>query len=391
LANKPNDKKMKEQSYTINSQPGEIADSFIPGSGEPGSIRTDILELTLDELKSEMSALGEKPFRAGQIYKWLYKGAAHFEEMTDLSKTLIQKLNEHYTIGTLQQLKRLVSSDNHTIKYLYLLNDDNIIECVAMKYHHGVTLCLSTQVGCAMGCSFCASTTGGLIRSLTAGEMMDQVLSVNRDLAAHGKEQIGGLVLMGSGEPLDNYANTLKFIRQIHDPKGFNMGYRNITLSTCGLVPKMRALADEGLSINLAISLHAPNDAIRKNIMRIANAYSIEDVIDASRYYFEKTGRRITFEYALIKGINDQPEHAGELSTLLKGFPCHINLIPLNENEHSSQKRSNEDSIKRFAGILESAGMNVTRRREMGLDIQGACGQLKAAYLKKEKGGHKGD
>jgi 23S rRNA (adenine2503-C2)-methyltransferase len=388
------DKKSADKSYILYGQPGDKADCLNPNKPDtkmrPDNQKPDIFDLSLEELKNEITSLGEKPFRAEQIYKWLYKEAASFEEMTDLSRALIQKLDEHFAIGTLQQLKRLVSSDNCTIKYLYLLSDNNIIECVAMKYHHGVTLCLSTQVGCAMGCSFCASTTGGLIRSLTTGEMMAQVLSVNRDLASQGREQIGGLVLMGSGEPLDNYANTLKFIRQIHDPRGFNMGYRSITLSTCGLVPRMRALADEGININLAISLHAPNDAIRREIMKIANAYSIKDVIDASKYYFEKTGRRITFEYALIRGINDQPEHARELSALLKGFPCHINLIPLNENEHSSQKRSREDSIKRFESVLESAGMNATRRREMGLDIQGACGQLKAAYLKKEKGGQKG-
>jgi 23S rRNA (adenine2503-C2)-methyltransferase len=354
---------------------------------ESGMKKSDILDRSLDELKSEIVSLGEKSFRADQIYKWLYKGAASFEEMTDLPKNLIQKLNDHYSIGTMEQIQRLVSSVNHTIKYLYLMSDNNIIECVAMKYHHGITLCLSTQVGCAMGCSFCASTTEGLTRNLTSGEMMAQVLSVNRDLSSRGMGQISGLVLMGSGEPLDNYEQTLKFIRQIHDPKGLNMGYRNITLSTCGLVPRMYELADEGLSINLAISLHAPNDVIRREIMKIARVYSIKEVLDAASYYFEKTGRRVTFEYALIKGVNDQPDHARELVSLLKGkIPCHVNLIPLNENEHSSQRRSNEGTIDNFMSILEAAGMNVTRRREMGLDIQGACGQLKASYIQGERG-----
>lgn len=351
------------------------------------SNKSDILNMSLEELKDEVVSIGEKPFRAEQIYKWLYKGAASFEEMTDLSKPLIQKLSDHFIIGGLKEIERLVSSDNNTIKYLYLLADNNIVECVSMEYHHGITLCLSTQVGCKMGCSFCASTTGGLVRNLTAGEMMAQVLAVNRDLALLGKDRLGGLVLMGSGEPLDNYKNTLEFIRKVHDPKAFNMGYRNITLSTCGLVPKMRALAEEEISINLAISLHAPNDTIRREIMKIANAYSILDVVNASKYYFEKTGRRITFEYALIKGVNDKTEHARELCTLLKGFPCHINIIPLNEVEHSDQRRSTEESIYHFINILESTGINVTRRREMGLDIQGACGQLKATYLKGEKQG----
>ena len=375
------------KSYLLNSQPNPELHSDPKAKTDA---KSDILDLSFEELKAEMTSLGEKSFRADQIAKWLYKGAASFEEMTDLSKSLIQKLDRHYTIGTLRQLKRLVSSDNQTIKYLYLLSDDNIIECVVMKYYHGVTLCLSTQVGCAMGCSFCASTRGGRIRNLTAGEMTAQVLSVDRDLSGLGREQIGGLVLMGCGEPLDNYANTLKFIRQIHDPKGSHMGYRNITLSTCGLVPGMRALAEEGLSINLAVSLHAPNDAIRRKIMKIAHAYSIKEVVDAGRYYFEKTGRRVTFEYILIKGVNDRPEHARELSALLKGFPCHINLIPLNENGHSRQKRSSEESIRRFESELESAGKNVTRRREMGLDIQGACGQLKAAYSKNVQDGSRG-
>lgn len=345
--------------------------------------KSDILDRSLDELKTEIVSLGERSFRADQIYKWLYKGAASFAEMTDLPKHLMQKLDDHYSIGTMEQVQRLVSSDNHTIKYLYLMSDDNIIECVAMKYHHGTTLCLSTQVGCAMGCSFCASTTEGLTRNLTSGEMMAQVLSVNRDLSSRGMGQISGIVLMGSGEPLDNYKETLKFLRQIHDPKGLNMGYRNITLSTCGLVPRMYELADEGLSINLAVSLHAPNDAVRREIMKIARVYSIKEILDAAGYYFEKTGRRVTFEYALIKGVNDQPDHARELAALLKGkTPYHINLIPLNENKHSSQRRSNEEAIDNFMSILEAAGMNVTRRREMGLDIQGACGQLKASYIK---------
>jgi len=344
--------------------------------------KIDILDLSLDELKSDMVSLGEKPFRGEQIFKWLYRGTS-FGDMTNLPKSLREKLESYFVIGTLQPLKRLISSDKHTIKYLYLLADNNIIECVVMKYYHGNTICLSTQVGCAMGCSFCASTTGGLIRQLTTGEMMAQVLEVNRDITKLGWKHVSNIVLMGSGEPLDNYENTLKFLYQVHDPKGYNMGWRNITLSTCGLVPKMRLLADEGLNINLAVSLHASNNRIRKKIMKIANVYSIEEIIEASRYFYEKTGRRVTFEYVLIGNINDKPEHALELSTLLKGFPSHVNLIPLNENKNSNYKRSKDSTVHKFMSVLKSAGINVTIRREMGLDIQGACGQLKAAFLEK--------
>lgn len=349
--------------------------------------KRDILNLSPEELKEELTAMGEKPFHAGQIIRWMYKGTTSFQEMSDLSGSLQRKLDSRFFVGTLQQLKRLVSSDHQAIKYLYLLLDDNIIECVVLKYHHGVTLCLSTQVGCAMGCRFCASTRGGLVRNLTAGEMEAQVLSVQRDLTGHDSGNLGGLVLMGCGEPLNNYVNVLKFIRQIHDPGGFDMGYRNITLSTCGLVPQMRRLAEEGLSINLAVSLHAPNDVLRRKIMKVANAYTIQEVVDAGRYYYEKTGRRVTFEYTLIRGLNDRPEHARELAALLDGFPCHINLIPLNENGQDGLRRSSEGSVHRFEMELEHAGKNVTRRRELGLDIQGACGQLKAAYLERKQDG----
>ncbi len=348
--------------------------------------KPDLLDMTLEELEQVFVSMNEKPYRAKQLFKWLHKGTADFEQMTDLPQALKEKLKSGYKIGRLILLQRLASSDKRTVKYLYLLTDNNIIECVSMQYEYGMTLCLSTQVGCRMGCSFCASTTGGLARNLTAGEMLAQVLAVNSDLSEHNKPNINGLVLMGCGEPLDNYDNVVKFIKLVHDPLGLNIGYRNITLSTCGLVPKMYTLADEGLNINLAVSLHAPNDNIRRDIMKIAHAFGIEDVIKAARYYFDKTGRRVTFEYALISGINDRPEHAKELCRLLSGFPCHVNVIPLNEVKHLSRKRSSEDSIKAFIDILQSKGINVTRRREMGLDINGACGQLKAAYLEKERG-----
>jgi 23S rRNA (adenine2503-C2)-methyltransferase len=349
---------------------------------QPEKRRADLLNMSLEEIKSDLVSLGEEHYRGDQIYQWVYRDVA-FDEMTNLSKSLRQKLAQNYIIGTLKQLKRLISADEHTIKYLYLLSDNNIIECVVMKYRHGNTICLSTQVGCAMGCSFCASATGGLIRQLNAGEMMAQVLESNRDLAKLGWNPVSNVVLMGSGEPLDNYENTMKFIHQIHHPKGYNMSYRNITLSTCGLVPKMRALADEGLNINLAVSLHASNDNVRKKIMKVANVYSIEEIIDASRYFYAKTGRRITFEYVMIDGVNDRPELAAELSQLLYGFPNHVNLIPLNENKQNKKKRSNNTAIREFMSVLRSYGINVTIRREMGSDIQGACGQLKADFMEK--------
>ena len=345
--------------------------------------RIDLLSMTPEEIGEAVAGLGEKPFRAKQIFKWLYRGATDFTEMTDLPKGLIRKLGEKHTICRLREEAKKISSDGHTIKYLFLLPDDHIIECVEMEYHHGITLCLSTQVGCRMRCSFCTSTTGGLLRHLTPGEMCAQVLAVNRALAQRGKPELHGLVLMGSGEPLDNYDNTLKFLRLIHEPDGLNMGYRNITLSTSGLVPRMRDLAEEGIPINLAVSLHASNDRIRREIMPVASAYSIADLMDASRTYFEKTGRRVTFEYALIRGKNDGIDHARELAALLRDFPSHVNVIPLNEVPHAGYKRSSEEQIRLFMEELKRCGVNVTRRRELGLDIEGACGQLKASHLKR--------
>ncbi len=342
--------------------------------------QTNLLNLSPDEIKNIVTSLGEKPFRGMQIFKWLYRGISDIDEMTDVSKSLRQKLKESHHIGLLQEVTRKVSQDDHTIKYLYLLPDNNIIECVLMEYHHGMTICLSTQVGCNMNCSFCASTRGGKVRNLLPGEMVAQILSVNNDLVKKNKPKISNIVLMGSGEPLDNYDNTIKFLKLVHHPDGLNIGYRSITLSTCGLVPKIEKLANEDMPVNLAISLHAPNQAIRKKLMPVAAAYPIESVIDASKYYFERTGRRVTFEYALIDGINDSVEHAHQLKRLLKGFPCHINIIPLNEIKESGLKRSNPRAIDRFVDTLTKNGLNVTKRREMGLDIDGACGQLRASF-----------
>ncbi|NLA84743.1 MAG: 23S rRNA (adenine(2503)-C(2))-methyltransferase RlmN [Clostridiales bacterium] len=353
--------------------------------------KINILNRSLEELKADMVAMGEQTYRGEQVFRWLYQGkrtcvkskniSNSFSSMTNLPISLISKLEENYILNSMKPLNQIVSKDQHTIKYLFLLEDNNIIESVIMKYNHGNTLCLSTQVGCAMGCRFCASTINGLVRNLTPGEMMEQVLLTNQSIIDLGWGVIKNLVLMGSGEPLDNYTNTMKFLKLIHDPKGFNLSYRNITLSTCGLVPKIYALAEEKLPINLAISLHASNDEIRRKIMPIANAFSIEEVIKASRFYYENTGRRITFEYALIRGMNDGPDQAEELASILKNFACHVNLIPLNENSHTVLRSSSDVSIQKFISILRNVGINVTCRREMGQDIDGACGQLKARYM----------
>lgn len=343
--------------------------------------KQDLLAMTIDELELIMDTIGEKTYRAKQLFSWLHKGVLSFDQMTNIPKSTREKLSRNFYITHLKELKQLNSRDGLTTKYLYLLPDDNIIECVVMEYSYGTTLCLSTQVGCKMGCSFCASTKAGLIRDLTAGEMLAQVLYVNKALLEKEKKAIRGLVLMGSGEPLDNYNNTLKFLQLVHDPQGLNIGYRNITLSTCGLVPDIRALAEEGLSINLAVSLHAPNDSIRGKIMRVGRAYRIKDIIDACSFYFKKTGRRITFEYAMINKINDKLDQAKELANLLKGFPCHVNIIPLNQVKESELKRSNNESVQAFIKILEEKGVQVTRRREMGADVDGACGQLRSTFI----------
>ncbi len=336
--------------------------------------------MTLEEMKKAMSDLGEQPYRAKQVFQWIYRGVTDFFEMSDLPKRLIDKLEARYSLNVVSEALKKASKDGDTTKYLFLLPDDHIIESVAMVYHHGNALCLSTQVGCRMGCSFCASQVGGLVRNLTIGEMMGQVLAVNRDFIASSKQAIGSIVLMGSGEPLDNYDNTVGFLRLMHAPEGLNMGYRNMTLSTCGLVGKIEALALEGLPVNLAISLHAPNDEIRKQIMPTAAANSVSAVIQGAKFYFEKTGRRVTFEYALIRDINDKLAHARELADILRGFQHHVNIIPMNEGKHASFQRSTEASIHQFCKELTRLGVNVTRRRALGQDIEGACGQLKASF-----------
>lgn len=339
--------------------------------------KLDLLSLTLEEIEELVEELGEKKYRGKQIFQWANRGEKSFEAMTNISKALREGLQEGSFITEVKIEKKLVSKIDDTTKYLFLLEDRNIIEGVVMKYKHGLTACISSQVGCLMGCSFCASTIGGLVRNLRAGEMIDQILLMQKDLG----ERISNVVIMGSGEPLHNYKEVINFLKIVNNENGLNIGNRHITLSTCGLVPEIKKLADLLIPINLAISLHAPNDEIRQKLMPIAKKYSLKDLIEACRYYLQYNNRRITFEYALVKGVNDQENHAQQLSQLLKGLLCHVNLIPVNTVEEARLKKSNLDQIKKFQSILKSKGIETTIRREMGSDIQAACGQLRNSYM----------
>ena len=335
--------------------------------------KVDIKSFTEEQLRGYIETIGEKGFRGSQVFKWIYKGIKDFDEMNNIPAPLRQKLAQNAYIDNIQIDKKLVSKIDKTRKYLFRLMDGNIIESVMMKYKHGVSACISTQVGCRMGCSFCASTVDGMERNLTASEMLDQIIGIQEDTG----ERVSNVVMMGSGEPLDNFEETVKFLRAVNDKNGLNIGYRHITLSTCGIVPKIYALADMEIPINLAISLHAVDDMSRKKIMPIANAYSIEEVLDACRYYVEKTNRRVTFEYAIIQGVNDSEKEALALSKLLKGILSHVNIIPVNKIDEKDYKRPSKEGVERFSRILSKQGINATVRREMGSDINGACGQLR--------------
>lgn len=340
-------------------------------------MKADLRSMTPEELQKEMESIGEAKFRAKQIFRWLHvKYAENFEEMTDLSENLRNKLNDNYIIGGVKIVRKLVSKEDNTTKYLFELENNYIIESVFMQYSYGNTVCISTQAGCRMGCTFCASTLDGVEKSLTPAEMLAQIYAIEKDKG----EKVSGVVLMGSGEPLDNYENVLKFIKLINCKDGKNMGQRHITLSTCGLIDKMYELADEQLQITLAVSLHAPNDEIRNRIMPISRAYPMEKLLEACRHYAEKTKRRITFEYALIKGVNDSAENARELASRLKGLLCHINLIPVNDVKERNYVRSTNESIKKFEEILISRNIETTVRRKLGSDIDAACGQLRKRY-----------
>ena len=347
-------------------------------------MRDILLNYSLKELEDICAELGEPKFRAEQIYLGLYGGKS-ISEISNISKALKEKLLQKYEDATISLHTKLVGKDG-TVKYVYKLADGNIIEGVLMSYKYGNTLCVSTQVGCRMGCKFCASTLGGLVRNLSAGEILAQVLFVNRDNGGDLKNRkVTNVVLMGSGEPLDNFDNVVKFFNLVSAPNGINISQRNISLSTCGLVDKIKELAKLKLQVTLTISLHAPTDDMRKEIMPIANRYSISELIDATKLYFNETKRRIVFEYSLISGKNDTFECADELAKLLKGLVCHVNLIPLNEVKERGMLGTNRKKAYAFMDRLNKAGISATVRRTMGADIEGACGQLRAKILKNEQ------
>lgn len=334
--------------------------------------------LTFAELTGFVKDLGEPAYRARQLNDWLKKGYG-FEEMRNLPQGFVRKLQEQAIALPATLIKHQVSALDGTEKYLFSMQDGHSVEGVLMRYRHGLTLCLSTQVGCRMGCAFCASTLEGRLRDLKAGEMVGMALLVNH---LCGEERVGNIVLMGSGEPLDNYDEVTRFLRLISSPDSLNIGIRRISLSTCGLPDKMRQLAEEGLPVTLSVSLHAPNDVVRRQIMPVARGVSMEELLAACRYYIEVTGRRVVFEYALIHGVNASRGNAVELARLLRGMLCHVNLIPLNDVPERDLKAATASEISAFQQTLEAAGVSVTLRREMGADISGACGQLRAQYLK---------
>lgn len=343
-------------------------------------MRPDVKSMDRKELAAFVAELGAKPFRALQLFDWLHaKGADSFEEMTNLSAAFRKKLAESSRLVCLKQIEVQVSADG-TRKYLFALEDGNVIESVLMRYRHGNSVCISSQAGCRMGCRFCASTLDGLVRNLAPSEMLDQIYRIGKDIG----ERISNVVVMGTGEPLDNYENLLKFIGLLNDEKGLNISQRNITVSTCGIVPKVLDLAKERLGITLALSLHAPNQKKRLSLMPVASAWDIGDVVDACRQYFEKTGRRVTFEYSLIGGVNDSVEDAAELAALLSGMNCHVNLIPVNPVKERDFAPSDRAAVHAFKERLSLEKINATVRREMGRDIDGACGQLRHAHLNVE-------
>ena len=346
------------------------------------SEKTDLKSMTMAELTDFVAGtLGEKKFRARQIYEWIHiKHASSFEEMSSLSKPLRTRLESECTVTALQIVQKYVSGIDGTAKYLFELEDGHVIESVLMRYHHGNSVCISSQVGCRMGCRFCASTLDGLRRQLRSSEMLDQIYRIQLSTG----ERVSNIVIMGSGEPMDNYDNVIRFLHLISDENGLNISQRNITVSTCGIVPNILRFAEEGLSVTLALSLHAPNDEVRKTLMPIAYKYSLSEILPACKKYFEKTGRRLTFEYSLVQGVNDNLDEAKRLADLLKDMHGHVNLIPVNPIKERDYKQSNREAIEQFKGYLEKKGINVTVRREMGRDIGGACGQLRKSYLKKE-------
>ena len=339
----------------------------------------DILSMLPQEIEAEFAALGEQKFRAGQVFQWLNRGARDFGEMSNLSKALREKLSESYELYRPKVLSRQVSKLDGTIKYLWELKDGNAVETVVMSYKHGNTVCISTQVGCRQGCAFCASTIGGLVRCLEPGEMLDEVLFSQLD---SGKE-ISNIVLMGIGEPLDNFDNVMRFLQLVNHPKGMNIGMRHISLSTCGLTERFDELAERDLQLTLSVSLHAPDDETRSKIMPANRGRGVRQLIECCRKYYDKTGRRISFEYAMIDGVNDTEYHARLLARHAKYVGAHVNLIPVNPVKERDYRRSSRDRIRRFQQILERNHITATVRRELGSDINAACGQLR----RDDKGG----
>lgn len=337
----------------------------------------DLKDLEFCELEEFLKELGEPKFRAKQIFSWLHKGVESFDEMTNISKSTRDKLSEKSYVSTLKIREKYVSKIDKTTKYLFELPDGNCIESVVMYYNHGISICISSQVGCRMGCNFCASTIGGLYRSLTPGEIINQVIFAKKDIG----ERISNIVMMGIGEPLDNFDNVIKFLKNINCEEGLNIGYRHISLSTCGIVPKIYELAKCQFPITLSVSLHAPNNEIRSSIMPINKKYPIEELMAACRDYIKTTTRRISFEYSLISGVNDSMENADELANLLKGMLAHVNLIPVNKIEERDYKKGNKKQINDFCERLNKRGVNATIRRELGSDIQASCGQLRKKLL----------
>ena len=338
----------------------------------------DIKSLYKEELELLLKDLGQPAFRAKQLFEWMHgKLADSYEAMSNLPIKLRDRLKETYPLTCLEEVDSLHSASDGTVKYLFRLVDNRVIESVLMKYHHGNSVCISSQVGCRMGCTFCASTIGGKERDLLPSEMLDQIYRIQ----SLSGERVSNVVVMGTGEPLDNYDNLIRFIRLLTSPEGINISARNITVSTCGIPDKIRALSEEGLPVTLALSLHAPNNEIRKKLMPVARQYELSDVLEAFRYYYDKTGRRLTFEYSLVDQVNDEEEHAKELSALVKGLNCHINLIPVNPIKERNYRKSESKKIQKFKNILEKNRINVTIRREMGSDIDAACGQLRKSYM----------
>ncbi len=344
-------------------------------------MKQDIKSMTLAEMTQALKDMGQPAFRAKQIYTWLHKGVTDFEEMTNVSKELRAKLDETYYITAPKVARKQKSQKDGTVKYLWELGDGNCVETVLMQYHHGNTVCISSEVGCPMGCKFCASTLGGLVRRLQPSEILDQVLFTALDSGL----PISNIVLMGIGEPLDNFDNVMRFLELVNSPEGMNIGMRHISLSTCGLVPRIDELAEKKLQLTLSVSLHSPDDASRSAIMPINRKYPVDVLLDACRRYFEKTGRRVSFEYTMIDGVSDSPEQAELLASKLHGLAAHVNMIPLNPVAESPLRPSTRQAVARFQKILEGHGIPATVRRSLGGDIDASCGQLRRKYVKESE------